>query len=203
MFQTTNPVMSRSSYLATSPNTHSAHLHTNTQFHTDQSSYVHDHDEELVVLVGDGQFDLAELFPWSWRPQDLCNTQKHTSDQTQFTSCWFTFNFEWSLYEMFLCEWTCSQQLTCSLQVWPAFSCRFLINEETERIMKRLLERHLVRPHSWGCVYFCYCSLLQPVKPVWTRTVKAASWDLNTLIWLEAVTLRTLNPESVCALLQV
>lgn len=45
---------------------------THSQTHTHQASDVHDHDEKLVVLVGDGQLDLASLCTWSWRPAEVC-----------------------------------------------------------------------------------------------------------------------------------
>lgn len=35
-------------------------MHTRT--HTHQASYVHDHDEELVTLIGDGELDLSYHF---------------------------------------------------------------------------------------------------------------------------------------------
>lgn len=40
---------------------------------TDQASDVDHHDEQLIVLVGNGQLDLSELRSCSWRPQHLCN----------------------------------------------------------------------------------------------------------------------------------
>lgn len=44
---------------------------------TDQSSDVHDHDEELVVPVADGQFDFTQFFTRGRRPRQLCSTNTH------------------------------------------------------------------------------------------------------------------------------
>ena len=66
--------------------THNAATAIRAHKETNQSSDVHHHDEEFVVLVRDGQFDFAEFFPRSWRPRDLCNPKKDLSDPEQKTS---------------------------------------------------------------------------------------------------------------------